>query len=655
MDLIEYLKVVKRRWRLIVAFGLIGAVVAVITAPKAKAPFVPLPGSVRAAHTLILANNTLAPEDTEKPLNVYALFIRVGEVPKLAAERLGYAKEAFELVRSADVQARPNVLVGTLTITANDRDPKRASLVADTFADSLKTVLADQTTQRRQLQIDSQLKAAEQIQGQINDLNRQIGSAPDAGAIAALEARRQPLQVRVDRAINQVDIIQNRPDPLPALLTLESGSIRGGRTDLSRYLAQRAAADFKPEGRRMRALIGLLIGLLVGAGVSFAIDFFDPRLRTRAKVEDLLGLPVVAEIPLLSRRARRVPGILAFNRPLSPVAEGYRVLRTALLRMPVRVFTEPPTADAANGHTEGDAAASGVGEWRPVGETNGHTPKVVLVCSPRPREGKTMTVANLAVCLAESGHTVLVLDSDLRAPQAHKLFGVQVEPGLSEVLSGSPDAPSLADVAQDTKVPGVRVIAAGSRVANPGRLLARAADLVREARSLADFVLIDTAPTLIVNDAIDFMPEVDCVIPVLKSGSTTNDGAFRMGELLVRMGARVLGVVLIGVSTTRRVRSPYGRPPQYQLNLPSWSSPTDRDARKAAKADKPPKAKSPRRRAKAPAKTGPDPGNASTNASTIAPAEPEPRPAVRPDKGKPRLRWSWSAGAEEFLGREGPA
>lgn len=627
-----------------------------ITAPKPKAPGVPFPGSVRAAHTLILANNTVTAEDTEKPLNVYSLFIRVGEVPKLAAERLGYKKEAFELVKSANVQARPNVLVGTLTITASDHDPKRAALIADTFADSLKTVLADQTTQRRQLQIDSQLKAAEKIQGQINDLNRQIATAPDAGTAAALQARRQPLQVRVDRAINQVDIIQNRPDPLPALLTLESGSIRGGRSDISRYLAQQAAANFKPKPRRMRALIGLLIGLLVGAGVSFAIDFVDPRLRTRAKVEDLLGLPVVAEIPLLSRRARRVPGILAFNRPLSPLAEGYRVLRTALLRMPTRVFTEAvPSTDASIGHTEGEAAApSGVGEWRPVGETNGHTPKVVLVCSPRPREGKTMTVANLAVCLAESGHTVLVLDSDLRAPQAHKLFGVQVEPGLSDVLSGSPDAPSLADVAQETKVPGVRVIAAGSRVANPGRLLARAADLVREARTLADFVLIDTAPTLIVNDAIDFMPEVDCVIPVLKSGSTTNDAAFRMGELLVRMGARVLGVVLVGVATTRRVRGPYGRPPQYQLNLPSWRSPTGRGTRSAVKARITKKAakKSP---AKAPAKTGPE----TTNVSAVVPAEPDPPAAARPSsrvgESKPRLRWSWSAGPEDFLGREGPA
>jgi len=623
----------------------------VITAPKAKPPGVPFPGSVRAAHTLILANNTLAPEDTEKPLNVYSLFIRVGEVPKLAAERLGYKKEAFELVRSANVQARPNVLVGTLTITANDRDPKRAALIADTFADSLKTVLADQTTQRRQLQIDSQLKAAEQIQGQINDLNRQIATSPDAGTVAALTARRQPLQVRVDRAINQVDIIQNRPDPLPALLTLESGSIRGGRSEFSRYLAQQAAANYHPKPRRIRALIGLMIGLLVGAGVSFAIDFVDPRLRTRAKVEDLLGLPVVAEIPLLSRRARRVPGILAFNRPLSPLAEGYRVLRTALLRMPTRVFTEAPPSTEAS--IEGEAAPSGVGEWRPVGETNGHTPKVVLVCSPRPREGKTMTVANLAVCLAESGHTVLVLDSDLRAPQAHKLFGVQVEPGLSDVLSGSPDAPSLSDVAQDTKVPGVQVIAAGSRVANPGRLLARAADLVREARNLADFVLIDTAPTLIVNDAIDFMPEVDCVIPVLKSGSTTNDAAFRMGELLVRMGARVLGVVLVGVATTRRVRGPYGRPPQYQLNLPSWKSPTDRGTRRGVKARSARKAakKSP---AKAPANTGPD----TTNASVVVPAAPDPpaaRPSPRAGESKPRLRWSWSAGPEDFLGREGPA
>ena len=202
-------------------------------------------------------------------------------------------------------------------------------------------------------------------------------------------------------------------------------------------------------------------------------------------------------------------------------------------------------------------------------------------------------------------------------------------------------------------MPGVQVIAAGSRVANPGRLLARAADLVREARNLADFVLIDTAPTLIVNDAIDFMPEVDCVIPVLKSGSTTSDAAFRMGELLVRMGARVLGVVLVGVPTSRRVRSPYGRPPQYQLNLPSWRSPTDRGRRRPTKARSAKKAakKSP---ARAPAKTGPDTTNASVDAAVVH-EPPAARPSSRVGEGKPRLRWSWSAGAEDFLGREGPA
>jgi hypothetical protein len=182
-------------------------------------------------------------------------------------------------------------------------------------------------------------------------------------------------------------------------------------------------------------------------------------------------------------------------------------------------------------------------------------------------------------------------------------------------------------------------------------LLARAADLVREARNLADFVLVDTAPALIVNDAIDFMPEVDCVIPVLKSGSTTTDAAFRTGELLVRMGSRVLGVVLVGVPTSRRVRSPYGRPPQYQLNLPTWSSPIGRGTRRAAKA------RSARKKTKAPAKTGPGKGNASANATSSSP-EPEPRvsrPASRAEEGRPRLRWSWSAGAEDFLGREGPA
>ena len=600
-----------------------------ITAPGQARPVAPVE-SHRAAHTLILANNTQLPEETEKPLSIFSLMTKVGEVPKLAAARLNFKGDPYFLVRSAQIKTRTNSLTGTVTISAYHGDPKQAALIVDTFADSLKTVLADQTTQQRQLKIDSQLSAVEKIQTQIDELNRQIAVAPDPGAIAGLEGRRRPLSRRLDAAVKQVDLIQSRPDPYPALLTLESGSLRPGTSDAARYFAALRAQNFQAKSRRSRAMLGLVIGLLIGSAISFAIDFFDPRLRSRAKVEELLGLPVVAEIPLLSRRARRVPGILAFTRPLSPVAEGYRVLRTAVLRMPTRVFTEtaPTNGDTSNGHTNGDVSApSGVGEWRPTGESNGHLPKVVLVCSPRPREGKTMTVANLAVCLAEGGHTVLVLDSDLRAPQAHKLFGVAVEPGLSDVLSGRADAPSLADVAQETSVPGVKVIGAGSRVANPGRLLARAADLVREARDLADFVIIDTAPTLTVNDAIDFMPEVDCVIPVVKSGSTSSDATFRMGELLVRMGAHVLGVVLVGVPTSRRVRSPYGRPPQYQLNLPSWSSP-----------------RVPKRGQKK-----------VTGRMSAEAAEPEPERPTPRSEGSPRLRWSWSAGTDDPLGREGPA
>jgi capsular exopolysaccharide synthesis family protein len=618
-------------------------VFAVVTAPGRQKPSPP-PDAFRAAHTLILANNNQLPEFTEKPLNVYSLMVKVGEVPKLAASRLNYKGDPFQLVRTSELATKSNVLTGTITITAYDKDRKRAALIVDTFADSLKTVLADQTTQQRELKINSQLSAVEKIQDQLDELNRQMVAAPDAVTAAGLDRRKRPLERQLDAAVKQVDLIQARPDPYPALLTLESGSLRPSGSDISRYFASLRAADAQPQPRRTRALFGLLIGLLVGCGISFAIDFFDPRLRSRAKVEELLGLPVVAEIPLLSRRARRVPGVLAFTRPLSPLAEGYRVLRTAVMRMPTRVFTEVTPAtnghgEGGNGHAEPEPVMpTGVGEWRPVGESNGHVPKVVLVCSPRPREGKTMTVANLAVCLAESGHTVLVLDSDLRAPQAHKRFDVKLEPGLSVVLSGRPDAPSLTDVAQDTSIPGVRVIAAGSRVSNPGRLLARAADLVREAREMADFVIIDSAPTLTVNDAIDFMPEVDEVIPVIKNGATSADAAFRMGELLVRMGARVLGVVIVGVPVSRRVRSPYGRPPSYQLNLPTWTSPSARRVTKQAA----------KRAGTAPARTrSGDPASFSED----EPAEREPEPTGRRRR---RLRWSWSSGIDDPLG-EGPA
>lgn len=140
---------------------------------------------------------------------------------------------------------------------------------------------------------------------------------------------------------------------------------------------------------------------------------------------------------------------------------------------------------------------------------------------------------------------MLVLDHDLRAPEAHLYLDVPNGSGVAELLD-SPEDQDLLSLSRPTAVPGVRLVTGGRTADRSTALPARTAQLVREARELADIVLIDTTPMLIANDAIDLMPTVDSVLVVARAGRTTKEQAERTVELLARMRVPVSGVALIG-------------------------------------------------------------------------------------------------------------
>jgi capsular exopolysaccharide synthesis family protein len=144
--------------------------------------------------------------------------------------------------------------------------------------------------------------------------------------------------------------------------------------------------------------------------------------------------------------------------------------------------------------------------------------------------------------MAEAGRSVLVLSCDFRRPRVHRLFDVVDGIGLTDVLSNP--GLELADVVVDTNVRGVRLVRSGSFVANPAELIGAGHDFLAEARLMADVVLIDTAPLLVANDASEVMPKVDTVVVVARSGKTSRGAAQRASDLLERVGAKVLGVVL---------------------------------------------------------------------------------------------------------------
>ena len=169
--------------------------------------------------------------------------------------------------------------------------------------------------------------------------------------------------------------------------------------------------------------------------------------------------------------------------------------------------------------------------------------KKIMITSAGPREGKSTTLANLAVSMAQAGKSVLVIDADLRNPTQHKLFGLSNWEGLSVFLIQDQGCQAYI---KETTVPGVSVLSGGPIPPNPAELVGskRMMRLIQEVSEQFDIVLIDTPPIVAVTDAAILAQEVDGVILVLASGEVNKEYAQRAKELLDKVGAKILGVVL---------------------------------------------------------------------------------------------------------------
>lgn len=171
--------------------------------------------------------------------------------------------------------------------------------------------------------------------------------------------------------------------------------------------------------------------------------------------------------------------------------------------------------------------------------------QTIGITSAAAGEGKSTTVANLAIALAEGGRRVIVIDADLRRPTLHTLFGVDRQEGLANLLVGEQTLLPLLE----TSAAGVRILTSGPDSANPLEVLAsrRFDQVLALARAQADFVLVDTAPAGALADAAVLAPRLDGILLVVSAGRTKRDLAKRAREQLERVNANLLGVVLTDV------------------------------------------------------------------------------------------------------------
>lgn len=168
--------------------------------------------------------------------------------------------------------------------------------------------------------------------------------------------------------------------------------------------------------------------------------------------------------------------------------------------------------------------------------------KSLLFSSSLAGEGKSVTVANIAVTLAQAGKKVVIADCDLRKPVQHLLFGRRAT-GLTNVIRGER---TLAEVLQDTEVPNLRLLASGARLPNPSELLAseKMTQLLQELTDSADYVIIDSPPILPVTDTCILANQVDGVVVVLGAGIVRVEAAQLAMEALESVQANVVGVMI---------------------------------------------------------------------------------------------------------------
>lgn len=259
----------------------------------------------------------------------------------------------------------------------------------------------------------------------------------------------------------------------------------------------------------------LLFGLLLGLASAVMIERLDDSVKSPDELREQMGLVVLGTIPRIrdmvtARRVRAVDAgrLVTHEDPRSPVAEAYRSLRTNLAFARAR-----------------------------------EAMRVMVLTSPGPSDGKSTTVANLAITFAQQGQRTLIIDADLRRAVLDRLFDVPRSPGLTDVLVGQH---TLLDVIHPTQVPNLSVIGSGQFPPNPAELLGSSAmrQVLADAQDQFDIVLVDTPPLLAVTDAAVLSTMVDGAVLVVRVGSTAKTAVRRALAQLQAVNGRLMGGVL---------------------------------------------------------------------------------------------------------------
>src|SRR5438876_5953144 len=302
------------------------------------------------------------------------------------------------------------------------------------------------------------------------------------------------------------------------------------------HVVDHAAIPKGPIGpKRMQAIVlAALFALIAGIALARYLDYMDDSVRTSEDVENFLRLPALTVIPTIGNSARRrllsaMPGVSKRNGHQGPelllnssqrsaLAESYRQLRTLVLL-----------------------------------SSAGGAPKTLLVTSSQPGEGKTTTVVNTAMILAQTGAKVVIVDGDMRRPRLHSIFNVDNDKGLSGILASKMSEREMLGWVQQHEESSLYLLPSGRLPPNPAELLG--SDQIRTLMSVLEntftHIVIDSPPVASFTDGVLLSSVADGVLLVVHGGAASRHIVRRSRQLLSDVGAKIFGVVLNNVTVSK--------------------------------------------------------------------------------------------------------
>lgn len=400
------------------------------------------------------------------------------------------------------VQVAPNTQV--IEIKVVDQDP----IFARDFAAMLSQQLilqgpAGQAEHNRQIFVDTQL---EKLQVSITETEDEVVQKQQE--LANLFSAREIANIE-----NQIDALDKKLTTMQSNYAALLATTQRGAANALNVLE---AANLPDEPVSARLLINILVAAIVGftlaAGGAYLIEYLDDSIKDAADAQQVFGVAMLATVPEMVATYEEEKLIMLSNAP-HPAAEAYRMLRTNL-------------------------------QFASVDRSM----RLLLVTSPSPEDGKSLTAANLSAAYTRAGKRVILVDADLHRPSQQRFFHVMNNIGLT--LSLFDQQTAVEDLLQETTVPGLRILSAGPLPPNPAEMLSskRMQEILCELRDLADIVIIDSPPISAVSDAMILSTYVDAVLLVTRAAKTSRTVAKKTLQSLQQVKAYIVGIVYNGVN-----------------------------------------------------------------------------------------------------------